>query len=91
MPHALVDQERSAQVRGGVTDVLTRTGTWVADLSRGKMILNAQLPRVSVGGLTLRRDGGSVGGPLFKMVASVLDRKVRETTGDAGVDAAEQC
>ena len=78
-------------MRGGVTDVLTRTGTWVADLSRGKMILNAQLPRVSVGGLTLRRDGGSVGGPLFKMVASVLDRKVRETNGDAGVDAAEQC
>ena len=52
------------------------SGSWVADLSSGNMILNAQLPRVSVGGLTLSRDGGIAGGPLLKMVASVLDRKL---------------
>ena len=52
------------------------TGMWVADLSRGNMIVNAELPRVAVGGLMLTRDAGSVGGPIFKMVSSVLDRKV---------------
>jgi hypothetical protein len=52
------------------------TGMWVADLSRGNVIVNVELPRVAVGGLTLTRDGGSLGGPLYKMVASVLDRKV---------------
>jgi hypothetical protein len=52
------------------------TGMWVADLARGNVIVNVELPRVAVGGLTLTRDGGSVGGPLYKMIASVLDRKV---------------
>ena len=47
------------------------------------MILNAELPKVSVGGLTLTRHGGfeGGGGPLFKMVASVLDRKVCRNNG----------
>ena len=52
------------------------TGLWVADLSRGNILVNSKLPRITVGGLTLSRDSGSVGGVTLKMVASAVDRKV---------------
>ena len=52
-------------------------GRWVADLSRGNLILNAELPRVLVGGLSLTRNSATVGGPVLKVVASVLDREIQ--------------
>ena len=46
-------------------------GRWTADLGLGRVLVNVPLPRVHVDGLVLAGAGGE-GGPLLKVVASVL-------------------